>query len=60
MPWSNSTKIKCINIAAGTTRHFFGYTSEKLRGRPIIDLVVPEDRGILDGLLGGMLDGRRP
>ncbi len=51
---------RCIVFAAGATRHLFGHSSDELRGRPIADLVVHEDRGILDGLLGGMLDGRRP
>lgn len=51
---------RCIVFAAGATKHLFGHSSDELRGRPIADLVVPEDRGVLDGLLGGMLDGGRP
>jgi PAS domain S-box-containing protein len=49
-----------IVFAAGATRLLFGHTSKEMRGRPIADLVVPEDRGILNGLLGGMADSRRP
>lgn len=51
---------KHIVFAAGATRHLFGCATTALLGRSFADLVMPEDRSVLNGLLDGMLDGSRP
>ncbi len=51
---------KRIVFAAGATRHLFGRAPAALDGRPVAELILPEDRAVLDGLLDGMLDGTRP